>query len=140
MEQWAQIRHLHAQGLSVRTIARTLEISRNTVARYLGADTAPTYRPRAKDPSLLVPYEDYLRRRLAEFPELRSTRLFREVRAQGYTGSYATLRRFLQPLRPGARSRPSTGLRRHPGSKPKSTGPSSVRSRSMGSAASSSAS
>ena len=100
MEQWAQIRHLHSQGLSIRTIARTLEISRNTVARYLGAGTAPTYRPRAKDPSLHIPNEDYLRRRLTEFPELRATRLFREVHAQGYAGSYATLRRFLQPLRP----------------------------------------
>ena len=35
MEEWVHIRHLHAQGLSIRAIARETGFSRNTIRTHL---------------------------------------------------------------------------------------------------------
>ena len=44
MEDWAEIRRLYrAEGLSRAAIARRLSLSRNTVAKALGADAPPRY-------------------------------------------------------------------------------------------------
>ncbi len=100
MEEWSEIRQLHAQGLSVRAIAKRLEIHRDTVAKYLRADRKPRYPTRVSpQPGVLDPFKGYLENRLLCFPELNATRLYREVRARGYAGSYVTLRRFVNPLK-----------------------------------------
>lgn len=99
MEDWAAVRHLHSQGLSARAIARKLDLSRNTVRKYLADSRQPHYTPRPGDPELLGPYRDHLRARLTEFPELSATRLLDEIRERGYRGGYSTVLRFLRPLR-----------------------------------------
>ena len=44
VEDWAEIRRLHrAEGLPIKTIARTLKISRNTVRSALGSEGPPKY-------------------------------------------------------------------------------------------------
>ena len=44
MEDWAEIRRLHrAEGLGIKTIARTLGISRNTVRAAIASDGPPKY-------------------------------------------------------------------------------------------------
>ena len=101
MEEWSQIRHLHQQGLSNREIARRTGFSRDTVAKYLGAERPPRYAARRPDPDLLLPFQDYVKGRLVEFPRLSSRRLLREARERGYRGSYSTLLRFVRPLRTG---------------------------------------
>ena len=46
-EMTLEIRILHRLGLSIRSIARQLDISRETVRKYLRApDLAPSYGPR----------------------------------------------------------------------------------------------
>ncbi|MGB4666545.1 MAG: helix-turn-helix domain-containing protein, partial [bacterium] len=35
MYKWQRIKALHAQGVSIRQIARTVGVSRNTVKKYL---------------------------------------------------------------------------------------------------------
>ena len=99
MEEWSQIRHLHQQGLSNREIARRTGFSRDTVAKYLGAERPPRYAARRPDPDLLLPFQDYVKGRLVEFSRLSSRRLLREARERGYRGSYSTLLRFVRPLR-----------------------------------------
>lgn len=99
MEDWAYIRHLHDQGLSARAIAKRTGFNRTTVLKYLACPRAPVYRARASDPELLLPFLDYLKGRLDEFPTLTTTRLLDEVRGRGFTGSYSTLLRALRPLR-----------------------------------------
>jgi len=42
-EEAVEIRVLRRQGKSIREIARTLEVSRNTVRRYLRAEGLPHY-------------------------------------------------------------------------------------------------
>lgn len=62
-----EIKIQHKQGMSSRAIARELGISRNTVKRYLRAQSEPPkYTPRPAVASLLDEYRDYVRQRIAD--------------------------------------------------------------------------
>ena len=56
-----EIHVLHRQGKSIRSIAKALNVSRNTVRKYL-RDIArtPTYSRRDDRPSKLEPFQDRL--------------------------------------------------------------------------------
>jgi transposase len=54
-----EIRVLSRQGKSIREIARMLEVSRNTVRRYLRSKALPQYQREAR-PSKLDPYKQYM--------------------------------------------------------------------------------
>jgi transposase len=90
---------LHRQGWSNRAIARQLGIGRMTVARSLQAPTFPERKGRSDTgKSLLTPYKTRLLTRWnAGCREAR--RLFRGLQHQGYTGSYATVARYVRRLR-----------------------------------------
>src|SRR5512143_2208199 len=81
---------LARQGLSVSAIARRTGHDRKTVRKYLERGLEPpAYKPRQPAPSLLCPYEAYLRERIGRFPELTGRRLWREVRDLGFSGGYS---------------------------------------------------
>ena len=81
------IHDLKRQGLTVSAIARRVGLDRKTVRRHLEHGMEPpVYGPRAPRPRQLTPYEDYLRERIAAWPELTGRRLLREVRELGYEG------------------------------------------------------
>ena len=72
------IHDLKRQGLSVSAIARKLGMDRKTVRKHLEVGMAsPTYSPRAPQPRLIAPYEDYLRARVTAWPDLSGKRLLR---------------------------------------------------------------
>jgi transposase len=54
-----EIRILRRQGKSIRWIARELEISRNTVRKYLRDSSEPIYERQTKQPGKLDPFKDY---------------------------------------------------------------------------------
>lgn len=92
---------LHRQGLSVSDIARRTGLDRKTVRRYIARGLEPpAYGPRKPRPTLLDPYRAYLRERVAAYPELRASRLLRELRGVGYRGGYTQLTDFLRTVRP----------------------------------------
>lgn len=99
---------LHRQGLSVTAIARRTGRDPKTVRKYIeGGLELPTYRPRQVGrPNKLAPYLDYLRERVAAFPELTSTRLTRELRERGYSGAYTAVKRFVAAIRPSDGPKP----------------------------------
>src|SRR4051794_19216878 len=49
-ERYAQVRRLHQTGQSVRCIAETMGLSRETVAGYLRQDQCPNWRPSRERP------------------------------------------------------------------------------------------
>jgi len=98
LEEWVDILTLHRQGLGIKTIARRLNISRNTVRNAIRRGTPPVYK-RALRPSKLDPFKDYIIQRLSDFPELSCERLFKEIVAQGYTGKKTILKDFTKPYR-----------------------------------------
>ena len=58
------------------------------------------------DANKLAPYLDYLRERVAAFPELTATRLTRELRERGYSGAYTAVKRFVAAIRPSDGPKP----------------------------------
>ena len=81
-----QMYELHAKGHSVRAIARTLGLSRNSVRKYLRADEIPKPKERPRRGSKMDPFVAHLERRLAAGVQ-NCVVLRRELRALGYTGS-----------------------------------------------------
>lgn len=95
------IMELHRQGLSLTAIGRQLGIDRKTVRRYIALGLEPpTYGPRTPRPKATDAFLPYLRDRLAAYPGLTAVRLCRELRQQGFTGSYTGVKRAVQELRP----------------------------------------
>ena len=115
-EDAVEIRVLRRQGKGVRAIARMLEVSRNTVRRYLRAEGLPRYAREAR-PSKLDPYRYYIAARVAAAaPEwIPATVLLRELRARGYPGGISILKDHLVTLKPVATPEPLIRFETEPG-------------------------
>ena len=92
----AAVHELLGQGVGLLDCARRLGWALNTVKRYARAATAEQLqRPPRYGRTLVDPYRDHLRRRLAAEPDVAVTRLLAEIRELGYTGSANLLVRYL---------------------------------------------
>lgn len=91
------IKDLHRQGHSIRSIATLTGTARNTVRRVLRQATPP-HPPKRARASCLDPFKPYLVSREAEC-RLSAVRLLEELRPQGYDGSVDVLRRYLRQIR-----------------------------------------
>lgn len=98
--RFSEVKRLAAEGYSQRAIARHLHISRNTIRRYLASDEPPRYQLRAPRASAITAYIPYLETRWEEGCH-NSRVLWQELRRQGYSGSYSSIRRFVQRYRTG---------------------------------------
>ncbi len=119
---YEQVRALHAKGACVAQAARTVGISRMTVDKCL-REGPPQRKRRTVRGQLRVlePYEPYLLRRWEEGCHT-ATRLWREIRKQGFAHSVSTVRRFVAPLRregPPPAGRPHTALTKAQGPPPR---------------------
>jgi transposase len=113
-----QIIHRWQGGQSQRSIARELGVSRwqvaRTVAQHQAArndDSVTTVnsalpRPRGQRRSKLDIFEATISRLLERYPHMTATRIFEELKKQGYAGSYTILRERVKQLR----SRPQKPL------------------------------
>ena len=98
VEARTTIRYLHAQGKSIRAIAKELGLARNTVRSALRREGSPAYaRPKRSNPQL-APF-------LAQIEEILvkkrfiGSRILRELRALGYEGGRTALYDHLRTLR-----------------------------------------
>ncbi len=89
------------RGEGVRSIAKQLGCSRNTVRRYLREESARRYGPRAPRPCKLDPYKDYLSERAEQARPrwIPATVLLREISERGYGGGISQLKAWLAPLK-----------------------------------------
>jgi transposase len=90
---------LYRAGLSHRRIARQLGINVKTVGRFLRAGEFPELSSGSHYKSKLDPFAAYLKRRWSEEGCFNATRLWREVRSQGFTGGVDVVRRFIARLK-----------------------------------------
>lgn len=88
------IKHLLNQGVSKAQIVRETGVCRQTVYNVLNQEVKPKV-PRS---SLLDPFKDHIRKRLETY-DLSAKRLFDEIRQQGYSGSYSTVKPFVRALK-----------------------------------------
>ena len=97
VQDWAEIRHLRiSEGMSVRAIARQLELSRVTVTRALAAAGPPKY-SRPPKPSRFDAVESQVRRLLHETPSMPATVIAERI---GWEGSPSWFRKKIAGLRP----------------------------------------
>lgn len=98
LEEWTTIKYLKAQGLGTRKIARQLGISRNKVRRALGWDRQPRYQRPPRSNSRLEPLRETIRRMLIT-DHFIGSRILKEVRKEGYTGSQTAFYDFLRKIK-----------------------------------------
>ena len=117
------LRHYLEQGMSKAAIARQLGVSRRTVYYWIqkgqlhrgGQEEPVQYGPRGPGRSKLDPYKAIIDARLAEYPKLTATRLYREVRKAGYGGGYGQVKRYVRQARPRAPEEPVQRFETAPG-------------------------
>lgn len=99
----AAVHALLARQASLRDIAAELGLSRNTVRRFARAASADELLVNdgtGRRPKLLDAHAGYVGQRWSEGCT-DAARLWEELRAQGYQGSYATVRDHVRPFRSG---------------------------------------
>jgi transposase len=97
----AEVLKLHLiDGLSVRAIAKRLNMSRNTVRKVVGRAPKKARTPAAPRTTLLTPYEAQVKALIDETPELKAPAVLEKLRAKGYQGGVSILRDRMRQLRP----------------------------------------
>jgi transposase len=91
---YEEMLRLRNTGCSQLAIARQVGRSLRTVHRYLRAPAFPERRPRTRPPGQLAPYRPYLEQRWREGCH-NAAQLWRELRAQGFRGSYSAIHAWL---------------------------------------------
>ncbi|MHC4334283.1 MAG: helix-turn-helix domain-containing protein [Planctomycetota bacterium] len=97
------IHRLAQQGFSVRKIATSLGISRQTVQKYL--DDPNPQRPTFTRPGKLDPFKDDIKRMLETDPKASAMVIRQHLEAQGFEGGITILREYLNRVRPSAKPR-----------------------------------
>ena len=117
MHRWETrmlLRHYLEKGVSKAALARRFGVSRSTIHSWIKtgqldrdlSSGESRYSPRPEAVHKLAPYTGIIAARLEEFPELSAQRLFDEVRAAGYTGSYSRVRDYVRTVRPRPAAEP----------------------------------
>lgn len=114
-EEFMDARSLHRQGMSYSEIARRLGRDWRTVKRYVEADCQPRYR-RPPAPSVLDPFKPLVDAWLAKTPPPQAKRIHQDlVRDYGFSGSYQTVRRYVEAARPKPPAEPEERFETAPG-------------------------
>jgi len=98
MEEWLMIRQLYNKGVTISEIARRTGFSRMTVRKYAKSHHCPKYTRDKGVYSVLNPYKGYIENKLSEAPYT-AKRLYREIRENGFPGSYQVVKRYVRLIR-----------------------------------------
>jgi transposase len=83
--RFEEVVRLHAQGMPIKAVARTLGIERKTVRRWLRAGRAPSWLHADRGRSILDPFRDHLEARWTAGYR-NGAGLWREIRDRGFAG------------------------------------------------------
>jgi transposase len=98
VERWKEIRRLQQAGADVSDIARKLGTSRPTVYRYKDLTEPPEFGQHRRRGSVLDPWVPYILKRWEEGCR-NGSKLYREIREQGYSHSESNVGRLVAELR-----------------------------------------
>ena len=90
LAHYTQVQELRRQGLTIDAIARQVGVGRRTVNRYLRAPAFPERSRRRRSARPVDAFGSYLKQRWDEGCH-NVAQLYREMKAQGFAGSYATV-------------------------------------------------
>ncbi len=95
------IQELALQGKSISEIARTVNVTRQSVRKY--RDGAPPPKPRKPRPTKLDPFKAQIRRWVQEDHLFNCVTMLERLKTMGYTGGISQLKAFVHPLRSNGR-------------------------------------
>jgi hypothetical protein len=95
---FGRVRALRSEGKNITEIVRQTGLHRRTIAKWIRADALPHRNATAPKTTSPRYFEEYLSRRWVEGC-VRGRRLFQEIKARGYTGSFSNLERLLAKWR-----------------------------------------
>jgi transposase len=98
LERYEQVVQLHREGHSQKAISRLLQIQRKTIRRWLRTGHFPERKRPVRKPAKVTDFADYLQKRWAEGCH-NATKLFQEIRAQGYRGQRSMVAQFVSAWR-----------------------------------------
>lgn len=97
LKDWAAVHKVYGKTKSKRATASILGISRNTVKRLLSMKEEPVYH-RTSYSSKIDPYKEQIIEWRCEPYDFNGTRIFRELKKLGYSGSISPIYRFLKKV------------------------------------------
>jgi len=97
LKDWAAVQKVYKQTKSKRATAGILKISRNTVKKLLALSEPPTYQ-RKTYRTKIDHYKEQIIEWRCEPYEFNGTRIFRELKKRGYSGSISPIYRFLNKV------------------------------------------
>ncbi|MCB0323673.1 IS21 family transposase [Corynebacterium vitaeruminis] len=97
MDDWAQIRILRKDGMSIRKIAATVGCAKKTVERALASNTPASYSKRAPQKTAFDEVELDVRALLDEVPDMKATVIAQRV---AWQGSMSWFRENIRRIRP----------------------------------------
>lgn len=96
-ELFDRVRRLHAEGASLRRIARELNLHYRTVERYVRSDTCPDWNAGQPRASRLDRHAEWIRARLRD--GYSAARIHRELAAGGTAGGITVVTQYVRRLR-----------------------------------------
>jgi len=108
---FVRVKQMHAAGRTFVDIAAEIGIGRRTIAEWTTMDDLPHRQRLTLRPSSPLYFKEFLTRRWAEGDRV-GRRLFHDVRARGYVGSFSNLERLLSTWRRGTQPQPRSRQRR----------------------------
>jgi len=93
-----EILQLRDQGFSIRSIARQLQLNRETVAKYLAADRPVKARRTAKK-SKLDPYREMIDGMVTTCCDVKAPVVLQRIKEKGFTGEITIVRDLLRQIR-----------------------------------------
>jgi len=100
VEQWAELRREHfVAGKSIKELARSTGLSRNTIRRALRSERPPAYE-RAPKPGILEPFKPEIHRLLKKNSKLTGVRVRELLEPLGCTASKTVIDDYLREVRP----------------------------------------
>ncbi len=92
--RFMQVRQWRDEGLTINAIAALSHLDRKTIRKYLNTDHCPNWHYPRHRASKLTPYQAYLLE-LAAAGQRTVRQLYRDIQAQGFTGSLSTVAAYL---------------------------------------------
>lgn len=114
VEDRFMIKDLHRKGISISDIARQTGHDRKTVRRVLEEPLVPPKPAGQRGRYRLEPYIEYLDKRIGE-GVLNASKLYDEIKEQGYEGSRSQLRAYVHPFRTLRQSQATVRFETEPG-------------------------
>lgn len=112
------MQRLQRLGCSQRAISQELGQPLRTVQRYAHAPDFPARQRRTRPPGQLAPYGSYLEQRLAQGCR-NAAQLWRELRDQGFTGSYSAVYAWIAERHPSTTAGTRDPVRQDPAPTPR---------------------